>query len=289
MNKFKLDITGLFGRTDFTLEMDRPVKYLTGLNGAGKTTILRLLTAIYCRDSKTISNIPFETLSYDDGDYSFMTYKKTPDGAVSLPDKPPTFRYIHVPEQYEHVFRRMHDPYRDKPGNRPLFRLEDTYVMPDMVLGYLTNPETANLNDERQAMLRMLLDETHGYLRLPEIGAKFPFCFVSKKTGELVSSEYLSQGEQRWFMLLYAVIFLVQEGDVLMIDSPEKFLHIVWQKRLMDIIDRIMATRPFYCLIATHSPMIINEDWENTIDIGVNDAILKKDPETPKEDDDEDR
>jgi ABC-type ATPase involved in cell division len=289
MNKFKLDITGLFGRTDFTLEMDRPVKYLTGLNGAGKTTILRLLTAIYCRDSKTISNIPFETLSYDDGDYSFMTYKKTPDGAVSLPDKPPAFRYIHVPEQYEHVFRRMHDPYRDKPGSHRLFCLEDTYVMPDMVLGYLTNPKTANLNDERQAMFRLLWEETHGYLRLPEIGAKFPFCFVSKKTGELVSSEYLSQGEQRWFMLLYAVIFLVQEGDVLMIDSPEKFLHVAWQKRLMDIIGHFLAVRPFYCLIATHSPMIICEDWENTIDIGVNDAILKKDPEKPKEDDDEDR
>ena len=289
MNKFKLDITGLFGRTDFTLEMDRPVKYLTGLNGAGKTTILRLLTAIYCRDSKAISNIPFEMLSYDDGDYSFTTYKKTPDGAVSLPDKPPAFRYIHVPEQYEHVFRRMHDPYQDKPGIHHPFRIEDTCVMPDMVLGYLTNPKTANLSDERQAMFRSLWDETHGYLRLPEIGAKFPFCFVSKKTGDLVSSEYLSQGEQRWFMLLYAVIFLVQEGDVLMIDSPEKFLHIAWHKRLMDVIDHIMAVRPFHCLIATHSPMIIGEDWESTIDIGVNDAILKEDPVKDKEDDDENR
>lgn len=289
MNKFKLDITGLFGRTDFTLEMDRPVIYLTGLNGSGKTTILRLLTAIYCRDGKAVSNIPFETLSYDDGDCSFTTCRKTPDEAVSLPDKPPAFRYIHVPEQYEHVFRRMHDPYRDRPGNRPLSLTEDMYVMPDMVLRYLTNPETADLTDQRQAMFRMLWDETHGYLRLPEIGAKFPFCLVSKKTGELVPSECLSQGEQRWFMLLYAVIFLVQEGDVLMIDSPEKFLHVAWHKRLMDVIDHIMAVRPFHCLIATHSPMIIGEDWESTIEIGVNDAILKEDPKTPEDDDDENR
>lgn len=48
---------------DFTNENGPAVKYITGPNGFGKTTILKLLVALYGADWKTIAALPFKSFS----------------------------------------------------------------------------------------------------------------------------------------------------------------------------------------------------------------------------------
>lgn len=54
LNQFNYDL-------DFTNENGPSVKYITGPNGFGKTTILKLLVALYGADWKTMAALPFRS------------------------------------------------------------------------------------------------------------------------------------------------------------------------------------------------------------------------------------
>ena len=273
MNKFKLDITGLFGRTDFSLEMDRPIKFLTGLNGSGKSTVLKLLYAIYHRDGNFIAGVPFELLSYKDDNYDVSVVKKTPDETVSLslPKKRPTFRYIYMPDCGDSVFTRIFAPFK---GEIPdMTDRRHTIPYNSWMAQRPLNPKKSDSRSKTFSLFRKLWDDNHAYLKLPDFG-KLPGNFISKQTREPVYYEKLSNGEKRWYMLLYTLVFLVRKGDVLLLDSPEHFLHIAWHKKIVNIMKDIMKSKPFHCLMVTNSPFVIEEDWKDTISIGVQEGIL---------------
>lgn len=62
----KMTVKGLLNQfdyeLDFTNENGLSVKYITGPNGFGKTTILKLLVALYGTDWKSIAALPFKSL-----------------------------------------------------------------------------------------------------------------------------------------------------------------------------------------------------------------------------------
>ena len=61
----KMTVKGLLHQfsyeLDFTNENGPAVKYITGPNGFGKTTILKLLVALYGADWKTMAALPFKS------------------------------------------------------------------------------------------------------------------------------------------------------------------------------------------------------------------------------------
>jgi len=52
-----------------------------------------------------------------------------------------------------------------------------------------------------------------------------------------------------------------------LIDEPEISLHVVWQLEFMADLLRIQAANNFQCVIATHSPQIIQNAGDITIDL----------------------
>jgi len=77
----------------------------------------------------------------------------------------------------------------------------------------------------------------------------------------------LSSGEQHQLVLLYELLFRVQEGSLILIDEPELSLHVVWQQSSLRDIHEIARIRNFDVLIATHSPQIINDRWDLTVEL----------------------
>jgi len=77
----------------------------------------------------------------------------------------------------------------------------------------------------------------------------------------------LSSGEQHQLVLLYELLFRVQEGSLILIDEPELSLHVVWQQSFLRDIHEIARIRNFDVLIATHSPQIINDRWDLTVEL----------------------
>ena len=86
--------------------------------------------------------------------------------------------------------------------------------------------------------------------------------------GKQISLSQLSSGEKQEIILFYKLIFETPENTLLLIDEPEISLHIAWQKKFMDDLYEIIKFKKLNVIVATHSPQIINNRWENQIDLG---------------------
>lgn len=96
------------------------------------------------------------------------------------------------------------------------------------------------------------------------------FVFTNSK-GKVINASDLSSGEQHELVLLYLLLFKIPENSLILIDEPEISLHITWQKAFLDDMKEIIKLRNFDILVATHSPSIINGNWDLTIQLKDND------------------
>lgn len=100
-----------------------------------------------------------------------------------------------------------------------------------------------------------------------KISKEFGISVVDEKKKRLKLTQ-LSSGEKQEIVLFYDLIFGTQKDVLLLIDEPEISLHIVWQKKFMDDLLRIIDYKGFNVIVATHSPQIINNHWDRQIDLG---------------------
>jgi len=99
-----------------------------------------------------------------------------------------------------------------------------------------------------------------------EIDKDKGFIFVSKDS--ILKLTELSSGEQHEVVLLFELLFKAEENSLVLIDEPEISLHVVWQKEFLNDIQEIIELQKIDIIIATHSPQIINNRWDLTVDLG---------------------
>jgi len=83
----------------------------------------------------------------------------------------------------------------------------------------------------------------------------------------LLDPSYLSSGEQHEVVLLYQLLFKVERDSLILIDEPELSLHIAWQEEFLKDLERVASVSSFDVVIATHSPQIIGERWDLTVEL----------------------
>lgn len=88
------------------------------------------------------------------------------------------------------------------------------------------------------------------------------------KDNQVVPLDYLSSGEQHELILMIDLLFNVPEGALVMIDEPEISLHVAWQVAFIADVKRISELVRFRFIVATHSPQIINGDWDKATRLG---------------------
>jgi predicted ATP-binding protein involved in virulence len=110
------------------------------------------------------------------------------------------------------------------------------------------------LNNKRLSFKTITID--------PEKG----FIFETDKK-QLLKLTQLSSGEQHQVVLLYELIFKTQEDVLVLIDEPEISLHVAWQKSFLDDLKKIIAMQNMVVVVATHSPQIIDSNWNLVVDL----------------------
>ena len=80
----------------------------------------------------------------------------------------------------------------------------------------------------------------------------------------------LSSGVQHELVLIYELLFIVNDRAVILIDEPELSLHVGLQRRFVDDLRKIQELRNLQFVIATHSPQIIGEKWNLIEELGYN-------------------
>ncbi len=110
------------------------------------------------------------------------------------------------------------------------------------------------LNKKRLSFKRIDIDPDKGFM------------FETDK-GRPLKLTQLSSGEQHQVVLLYELIFKTQEDVLVLIDEPEISLHVAWQKDFLDDLKSIIDIQNMVVVVATHSPQIINSQWDLVVDL----------------------
>jgi predicted ATP-binding protein involved in virulence len=79
--------------------------------------------------------------------------------------------------------------------------------------------------------------------------------------------EMLSSGEQHELVMIYDLLFRVPENSFILIDEPELSLHVAWQEKFLSDLEQMAQISKFNALVATHSPQIINDRWDLTVEL----------------------
>ena len=85
--------------------------------------------------------------------------------------------------------------------------------------------------------------------------------------GKPLSPTDLSSGEQHELVMLYELLFKVQPNSLILIDEPELSFHLAWQVEFLKDLQAIIKLANFDVLIATHSPSIIDDRWDLTVEL----------------------
>lgn len=91
---------------------------------------------------------------------------------------------------------------------------------------------------------------------------------VLNHNGNEIKLSMLSSGEKQQIVLYYNLIFELEDKTVLMIDEPEISLHIIWQQDFMNDLLQVIKDKNIKVIVATHSPQILSNYWDNQIDLG---------------------
>ena len=90
---------------------------------------------------------------------------------------------------------------------------------------------------------------------------------VSNSDGTDLELEMLSSGEQHEFVLLFDLLFETEKNSLILVDEPEMSLHVAWQRKMLEDLQEMAELSDFRALLATHSPQIIGERWDLTIEL----------------------
>lgn len=88
-------------------------------------------------------------------------------------------------------------------------------------------------------------------------------------SGEPISVDLLSSGEQHLLALYTLLLFDAEPGSLVLIDEPEISLHAAWKHAFLSDISRVASLNALQVVVATHSTSIINGKWEIVEELGL--------------------
>ncbi|MCU0286442.1 MAG: AAA family ATPase [Acidobacteria bacterium] len=118
---------------------------------------------------------------------------------------------------------------------------------------------------EKIDLLVKIINNRFSYKQI-SINKKDGFVFKTPN-GKTIPAVNLSSGEQHELVLLYEMLFKVKPNSLILIDEPELSLHVGWQQQFLKDLEQITRLGSFDVLMATHSPDVINERWDLTIEL----------------------
>lgn len=118
---------------------------------------------------------------------------------------------------------------------------------------------------EKVIQFKEIIDKKFKFKKIL-INSKNGFEFKALDGSDLPLQD-LSSGEQHELVLLYALLFKVEENTLILLDEPEISLHISWQTEFLEDILKLVELSKFDILIATHSPEIISDRWDLTVEL----------------------
>ncbi len=282
-------INKFWGKYNLDLHLDPDVNILTGANGSGKTTILDIIAALLANNEDAYCQQYYDSASlYLSGNTEIRSISKKGKKVVSfiINGKPKDYSDINEnlslqtvstfdsPMMPVEVIQKMRDNHKwlRSELDMELYENLNSYNrFKASLLGQVTEimeGEKPDLNKMRglTAILKKLNDTVNDLFAPKKtfndkVGDVY-FTLNDKEKTKITLGK-LSSGEKQLLILLFSTIIENYADCITFWDEPEVSLHIEWQRKLIRVIRQLNPNMQL--IIATHSPSILFEGWENRV------------------------
>lgn len=136
------------------------------------------------------------------------------------------------------------------------------------VLAIYAEDTEAKLNvlEDTVTRVELLLNIINRRFRFKTMEINGGYCFRNSQ-GKTIPLAALSTGEQHQLVMLYQMLFEIQPGTLVLIDEPELSLHIAWARHFVEDLQAIARLSKIHILLATHSPDLIHDRWDLTVEL----------------------
>jgi len=275
MHITSVTVMRLFGIFDHTIPLNSSEKItiVYGPNGYGKTYILRALNDLFNQNFQNLSESPFTVLAVTLGDGRKIEVKRPDNGGpgisqivltgidgsthdLTTDDFAEMFSGV-INVRFINAERLMQ--YSDKERDSPVIEACAEKMRTLLAGAYSEKTRQkidmfATIVNDRFRHKQIVIEPEHG----------FYFTTASVMT---LRPEQLSSGEQHAVIILFELLFTIAPETLILIDEPELSLHIFWQQQFIRDLEKILEFGDFYVLIATHSPQIIHDRWDLTVEL----------------------
>jgi predicted ATP-binding protein involved in virulence len=260
---------------DHTIPLNRSEKItiVYGPNGYGKTYLLRAVNDLFSMNFESLSEAPFAALSVTLDDGGIIDLKRPDDGSPGISEIVLTgidgVKHELTTEAFASMFSsvinvRFIDSERlmqlsNTERDRPVIE-----ICAEKMRAVLTGQSSetlrqkidmfVNIVNDRFRHKQMVIDPVRGF-------------YFTTATGMMLRPEQLSSGEQHAVIILFDLLFTIAPETLILIDEPELSLHIFWQQKFIRDLENILRLGDFDVLVATHSPQIIHDRWDLTVEL----------------------
>ena len=298
-------LNSLFGIYDYTLDLtpeQHLYKFITGPNGYGKSTILRLLNAVYSSNSEVLASVRFQSMElyyenqtrilidqecssvqeegsdeYNSQDvtlkirYQFQEYGEWKTNMIVSHSSEEPANSIETQDLGLYLFFHSHPLYYisdqriNSPTGEPAIQ-QCVAKMSDL----LKDPEHGGIKDfgQRLDVFKSIIGEMEFAHKTLEVEARYGFRFISNDSDRtILNVDGLSSGEQHIVIQTFELLFEAPDDSLVLIDEPELSFHLAWQMLYLKNLKRIARLRKLQFIIATHSPQIFASQWNLSIDL----------------------
>ena len=296
----QISVTGLFGIFNHVipLKLKDRITILHGLNGLGKTSILKILDGVLNSHYPVLKNSPFASFRIEfSSNTTLEVIKETYPGKKEDKNIEITFNLFKSELKIASYFLEKINQSDDEPS---WFKELKTSTSICLIESHklLSNESTKSVlsvyvEDVKKKL--SIFDEIANKLELfrkiinrkfassykemnfsKEKGFVFTTCYPnsSESYSKDISPTDLSSGEQHELVLLYKLLFKIAPNSLVLIDEPELSLHVGWQSQFLEDLQEITELVDLDILMATHSPDIIQDRWDDlTVELKVNAQI----------------
>lgn len=256
-------ITGLWGKQDISWNLRPDVNILSGINGSGKSSILRAVyqtlisgKEICVENSIFLSKIQICFSNSEDvldsTDILFINNFDRPlidSGSIQkLSDK----RVKTELDWQLYKLQSAYLSYQVNIGNRIIRLLSSDDI---------ASKEKAASISSKKLLFQDVIDDLFCATNKRIDRSKNEIQFISGN--DTLSPYQLSAGEKQILVILLTVLIQDEKPCILLMDEPEISLHIEWQKKLINLIRDL--NQKVQIILATHSPAVIMNGWIDAV------------------------